>query len=314
VQLIDASPVWGKKWRSNVSDMPDGSTSSPANGDNGNSLNLGSRKLLSDGREIPLLGLGVWQIPDGQPVQDAIHWALDAGIRHIDTARLYRNERGVGEAIRSSGVPREEIWVTTKLFPLEAMWTEKAFQKSLNRLGLDYVDLYLVHFPPPGVLRSTWKKMESIAKRGLARSIGVSNYKLDHLRTTLQDAAIAPAVNQIHLSPYHYSKDLADSCASLGVAVEAYSPLTRGKNLNDLVPVSIATSHNKSAAQVLIRWSLQRGFVVIPKSARKERIESNAQVFDFALTDSEMSQLDSVTQYSDTVKTALSLRSKQKPS
>jgi diketogulonate reductase-like aldo/keto reductase len=284
-----------------------------AHGDDVSPLNIGSRRALSDGRAIPVLGLGVWQIPDGKPVQDAVHWALDAGIRHIDTARLYRNERGVGEAIRTSGIPREEIWVTTKLFPLEALWTERAFQKSLGRLGLDYVDLYLVHFPPPGLLLSTWKKMESIAKRGLAKSIGVSNYKLDDLNKTLQAAEIAPAVNQIHLSPYHYSKDLTESCEALGVAVEAYSPLTRGKNLNDPVPVSIAKAHDKTAAQILIRWSLQRGFIVIPKSAQEERIESNAQVFDFALTDGEMEQLDSVTQYSDSVKTALSLRKGRKP-
>jgi diketogulonate reductase-like aldo/keto reductase len=271
-------------------------------------LSVGSRIALSDGRSIPTLGLGVWQIPDGPPVQDAVHWALEAGVRHIDTARLYRNERGVGEAIRTSGIPREEIWVTTKLFPLEALWVVGAFQKSLKRLNLDYVDLYLVHFPPPGRLLSTWKKMESIAKRGLARSIGVSNYSLGHLNKTLQIADIAPAVNQIHLSPYHYSEDLAESCRALGVAVEAYSPLTRGKNLDDPIPVSIAKAHGKSAAQIFIRWSLQHGFIVIPKSARKERIESNAQVFDFTLTKEEMDQLDSVAQYKDSVSNALALR------
>jgi diketogulonate reductase-like aldo/keto reductase len=271
-------------------------------------LSIGSRRTLSDGRAIPVLGLGVWQIPDGTPVQDAVHWALEAGIRHIDTARLYRNERGVGEAIRTSGIPREEIWVTTKLFPFEALWAERAFEKSLGRLGLDYVDLYLVHFPPPTVLLSTWKKMESLVTKGLAKSIGVSNYQLAHLNKTLNVAEVPPAVNQIHLSPYHYSKDLAESCEALGVAVEAYSPLTRGKNLEDQVPVSIASAHGKSSAQVLIRWSLQRGFIVIPKSARKERIESNARVFDFELTNDEMARLDTVQQYSDSVKAALTLR------
>jgi diketogulonate reductase-like aldo/keto reductase len=303
----------GLGWRRSVDAVADGSNTRDAHGDDVTPLDIGSRRELSDGRAIPVLGLGVWQIPDGKPVQEAVHWALEAGIRHIDTARLYRNERGVGDAMRTSGVPREEIWVTTKLFPFEALWAERAFQRSLGRLGLDYVDLYLVHFPPPGLLLSTWEKMESIAKRGLARSIGVSNYKLGDINKTLQAADIPPAVNQIHLSPYHYSKDLAESCEALGVAVEAYSPLTRGKNLDDPVPVSIAKAHGKSAAQVLIRWSLQRGFIVIPKSARKERIESNAQVFDFALTDGEMDQLDSVTQYSDSVSTALSLRRGRKP-
>ncbi len=300
--------------RRDVEAVTDGSNTQDAHGDDVTPLDIGSRRLLSDGRAIPVLGLGVWQIPDGKPVQEAVHWALESGIRHIDTARFYRNERGVGDAIRTSGVPREEIWVTTKLFPFEALWAERAFQRSLGRLGLDYVDLYLVHFPPPGLLLSTWQKMESIAKQGLARSIGVSNYKVDDINKTLQAADIPPAVNQIHMSPYHYSKDLAESCEALGVAVEAYSPLTRGKNLDDPVPVSIAEAHGKSAAQVLIRWSLQRGFIVIPKSTRKERIESNAQVFDFALTDEEMEQLDSVTQFSDSVLTALSLRRGRKPS
>lgn len=271
-------------------------------------LGIGTTRVLSDGNAIPVLGLGVWQIPDGQPVRDAVQWALEAGVRHIDTARLYRNERGVGEAIRASGVPREEVWVTTKLFPFEALRAEKAFERSLRRLGLEYVDLYLVHFPPPGLVISTWRKMEAIARRGLARSIGVSNYGLGHLHATLQAASVAPAVNQIHLSPYHYSRDLAESCEALGVAVEAYSPLTRGRNLNDPLPVAIGEAHGKSAAQVLIRWSLQHGFIVIPKSARKERIESNAAVFDFSLTDDEMAQLDSAPQYADSVATALSLR------
>lgn len=292
--------------------VDEGKTQDPQ-GDEATPTDVGSRRTLADGRAIPVLGLGVWQIPDGKPVQDAVHWALEAGIRHIDTARLYRNERGVGEAIRTSGISREDIWVTTKLFPFDALWAERAFERSLGRLGLDYVDLYLVHFPPPRLVLSTWKKMETIAKRGLAKSIGVSNYALGDLNKTLQAAEIPPVVNQIHLSPYHYSKDLAESCEALGVAVEAYSPLTRGKSLGDPVPTSIAEAHGKSAAQVLIRWSLQRGFIVIPKSARKERIESNAEVFDFVLTDAEMGQLDSVVQYSDSVKTALSLRKRGKP-
>jgi diketogulonate reductase-like aldo/keto reductase len=290
--------------------MAGDATASPGEAGEG-ALGIGARIALSDGRSIPALGLGVWQIPDGQAVQDAVHWALEAGIRHIDTARLYRNERGVGEAIRKSGIPREEIWVTTKLFPFEALWVERALQASLRRLNLEYVDLYLVHFPPPGRILSTWKKMESLATRGLARSIGVSNYNLGVLNKTLEIADVAPVVNQIHLSPYHYSKDLAESCRALGVAVEAYSPLTRGRNLNDAVPVSIAKAHGTSPAQVLIRWSLQHGFIVIPKSARQERIVSNSQVYDFALTDEEMGQLDAVAQREDSVSSALSFRKRR---
>ena len=285
---------------------------SDAQSDRGSNPPLGISTTipLSDGRAIPAMGLGVWQIPDGRAVEDAVHWALEAGIRHIDTARLYRNERGVGEAIRTSGVPREDIWLTTKLFPLEAPWVERALRASLKRLHLDYVDLYLVHFPPPGALRSSWKRMESVAKHGLAKSIGVSNYTVGHLNKTLQIADVKPAVNQIHLSPYHYSKDLVESCNALGVAVEAYSPLARGRKMNDPVLVSLASAHGKSPAQILIRWGLQHGFILIPKSARKDRIESNADVYDFALTSEEMLQLDASPQLTDSVSSALSFRRK----
>lgn len=257
-------------------------------------MNVETHIVLSDGRSMPALGLGVWQIPDGTAVQDAIHWALAAGIRHIDTAKLYRNERGVGEAIRTSGIPREEIWVTTKLFPLEAVRVEGAFQASLDRLGIDYVDLYLVHFPPPGALVHAWKKMEVLARGGLAKSIGVSNYRISHLERTFARAELPPSVNQIQLSPYHFPRDVVGWCQNHHVAVEAHTPLTRGRRLDDPLLARIATAHDRSPAQVLIRWSLQHGFVVIPKSSHKDRIESNAAVFDFALTDEEMSELDLV--------------------
>jgi diketogulonate reductase-like aldo/keto reductase len=257
-------------------------------------VRIDDRIPLSDGRAIPALGLGVWQIPDGQAVQDAVHWALEAGYRHIDTAMFYKNERGVGEAIRTSGIPREELWVTTKLFPLEAFWTRRAFEKSLRRLDIGYVDLYLVHFPPPAPRLATWRAMEKIAKSGLAKSIGVSNYAMRHLDQLRSRAEIQPAVNQIQLSPYHFTRGVVAWCENNHVAVEAYSPLTRGKKLGDPVLASIAQAHDKSTAQVLIRWSLQHGFVVIPKSQHKERIESNADVYDFELTDAEMRQLDEV--------------------
>jgi len=257
-------------------------------------MDLDARIQLSDGRAIPSLGLGVWQIPEGQAVQDAVHWALAAGVRHIDTARFYRNERGVGEAIRTSGIPREQIWVTTKLFPLEALRARSAFDKSLKRLDIGYIDLYLVHFPPPGLLLRTWRQMESIAKSGLAKSVGVSNYSIDQLDKTIQASEVPPTVNQIQLSPFHFSKVLVAWCEAHDVVVEAYSPLTRGTKLGDPVLGSIAAAHDRSAAQVLIRWGLQHGFVVIPKSARKERIEANADVFDFSLSDEEMLRLDLV--------------------
>jgi diketogulonate reductase-like aldo/keto reductase len=257
-------------------------------------VDVATRLVLSDGRSIPMLGLGVWQIPDGPAVRDAVAWALDAGVRHIDTARIYRNERGVGEAIRASGLPREDVWVTTKLFPVDAFRAQAAFRASLHRLGLDYVDLYLVHFPPPGLLLSTWRKMEAIARSGLSRSIGVSNYGVDQLDRTIRGAEIPPVLNQIQLSPYHYSKVLAAWCQTHDVVVEAYSPLTRGKRLQDPALESIARAHGTSTAQVLIRWCLQHDFVVIPKSSRKERIEANATVSDVPLTDEEMLALDTI--------------------
>jgi diketogulonate reductase-like aldo/keto reductase len=249
---------------------------------------------LADGRRMPALGLGVWQIKDGRAVEDAVRWALEAGIRHIDTAMIYRNERGVGAAIRSSGIPREDLWITTKLFPAEALWVDRACHASLRRLGLDYVDLYLVHFPPPGVLHRTWRQMESLARRGLARSIGVSNYGVGSLVETIERAEVAPVVNQIQLSPFHHPTDLVQWCQGLDVTVEAYSPLARGKRLDDAVVTTIATAHARTTAQVLIRWSLQHGFVVIPKSEQRERIEGNAKVFDFELSDEEMRQLDAL--------------------
>lgn len=249
---------------------------------------------LSDGRRMPALGLGVWQIRDGRPVEDAVRWAIEAGIRHIDTARIYRNERGVGAAIRSCGIPREELWITTKLFPAEALWVDRACHASLRRLGLDYVDLYLVHFPPPGALHRTWRQMESLARQGLARSIGVSNYGISSLVETMERAEVAPVVNQIQLSPFHHPTDVVQWCQGLDVAVEAYSPLTRGKRLDDAVLTTIARAHGRTTAQVLIRWSLQHGFVVIPKSEQRDRIESNAAVFDFELDDEEMRQLDAL--------------------
>jgi diketogulonate reductase-like aldo/keto reductase len=256
-------------------------------------LTLASTITLNDGTEMPRMGLGVYQIPDGGPTEHAVASALAAGYRHLDTAKIYRNEVSVGRAIRASGVPREDIWVTTKLWPLDALQVGSACDKSLRRLGLDYVDLYLVHFPIPGLVARTWRAMEAVATSGRARSIGVSNFNATRL-ARLANADVPPSVNQVKASVFGYRRDVYDRCIAQHVAFEAYSPLHRGKQLGDATVIGIAASHVKSPAQVLLRWALQKDMVVIPKSSNEARIVENADVFDFELTDAEMVQLDAL--------------------
>jgi diketogulonate reductase-like aldo/keto reductase len=248
-------------------------------------------RTLPGGSEMPVLGLGVWQMAEGAETERAVEWALEAGYRLIDTATLYRNERSVGAALRRSGVPREEVFVTTKLPPPH---TDAARQlaKSLERLGLEYVDLYLVHWPLPLGNTRVWHGLESLREAGLAREIGVSNFGVSRLEKLLAGAHRAPAVNQVQFSPFRYRRRLLECCRERGVVLEAYSPLARGKGLRDATVVAIAERMERTPAQVMLRWALQHGAVVIPKSSRKERIVSNARVFDFALPDADMRLLD----------------------
>jgi len=246
---------------------------------------------LASGREMPLLGLGVWQLAAGREAEQAVEWALEAGYRLIDTAAMYRNEQSVGAAVRGSGVPREELFVTTKLPPPH---TDAARQlaKSLDRLGLGYVDLYLIHWPLPFGNTRVWHTLESLQEQGLAREIGVSNFGVERLRKLLPRARIRPAVNQVHLSPFEFPSDVLEYCREQGIVLEAYSPLERGRGLRDSTVVGLAERLGRTPAQVLLRWAVQHGAVVIPRSARRERIVSNAQIFDFALGEDEMRVLD----------------------
>lgn len=249
---------------------------------------------LRDGRELPLIGLGVWEIADGEPTIDAVRWSLEAGYRHIDTARLYANERSVGEGVRRSGVPREEVWITTKLRPADFPRAERALARSVRELGFEYVDLYLVHWPVPGTVKRTWKAMERLCESGIARTIGVSNYSPAQLRAVLDVASIPPAVNQVKFSPFGFDESNLEFCARHEIVVEAYSPLTRGRRLGDARVGELAARYERSPAQVLLRWALQKGTVVLPKSANRERIAENIAVFDFELSPADMQALDAL--------------------
>lgn len=252
---------------------------------------------LRDGRAIPQLGFGVYQIPPGEGTRTAVVSALDVGYRHVDTAAVYRNEADVGTAIRASGLEPGSVWVTTKLANGDqgAATARRAFETSLQRLGLDGVDLYLLHWPHERRLES-WSVLERLHAEGLARSIGVSNFLVRHLDELLAHASVAPAVNQIELSPFLYRsrEDTLRRCAEEGIVVEAYSPLTKGRRLGDPTVASVAAEVGRTPAQVLIRWSLQKGFVVLPRSSNASRIAENAAVFDFSLDDAQMDALDAL--------------------
>lgn len=257
-------------------------------------LNLQSTVKLNNGVEIPRLGLGVFRAPRGEVTRQAVLSALSAGYRHIDTARIYGNERDVGAAVRESGLPRKDIFVTTKLWNEDQGYdsTLRACERSLESLGFEYVDLYLVHWPVPGRRLESWRAMEKLLAEGKCRAIGVSNFLENHLDPLLAHAKVVPAVNQVEQHPFLHQPSLLRYCAGKGIVVEAYSPLTKGLRLGDPCVVEIARKHGKSPAQVLIRWCLQHDLVVIPKSVRAERIRENANVFDFSLSPEDLRTLD----------------------
>jgi 2,5-diketo-D-gluconate reductase A len=246
---------------------------------------------LNNGVQIPQLGFGVFQVPPDQTAQ-AVSTALDAGYRSIDTAAAYQNESGVGEAIASSGLRRDELFVTTKLWNSDHGYDRalRAFDASLDKLGLDYVDLYLIHWPQPvnDDFVETWKAFEKIAADGRARAIGVSNFKAPHIRKLLEETGTVPAVNQIELHPNLTQSDMRAFHREHGIATEAWSPLAQGGLLSDRAVTGLADKYGKTPAQIILRWHLQLGNIVIPKSVTPERIRSNIDVFDFELADDDL--------------------------
>jgi len=247
---------------------------------------------FADGSLLPMLGLGVWQVPDGPACVNAVRWALELGYRHIDTAQAYGNEASVGRALRDSGIPRDEVFITTKFYPAHKDPVAEA-EQSLRRLGVDQVDLYIVHWPGGGPLWA-WPGMERARDRGLARSIGVSNYSARELQQVIAAGAMVPAVNQVQFSAVQYRRALLEACLRSGVVLEAYSPLGTGRHLSNKVVAEVAARVGRTPAQVLLRWCVQHGVPVIPKSTHRERISENARIFDFALSDEDMARLDAL--------------------
>jgi methylglyoxal/glyoxal reductase len=245
---------------------------------------------------MPMLGLGVWQTPAGDDTRNAVNAALAAGYRHVDTARAYRNEADVGAAIRASGIPRREVFVTTKLWNSDHGYdrTLHAIDKSLATLGLEQVDLYLVHWPVEGLRHDTWRAMEKLLADGKARAIGVSNYTIRHLDELLARAKEPPSVNQVEFSPFLHQRALLAHCRRHGIQLEAYGPLVRGHRLDHPVLVRVARKHGRTPAQVLLRWGLQHDLVVIPKSVHAERIRENADLYSFALDAEDLAALDAL--------------------
>lgn len=251
--------------------------------------------VLNNGVAMPRLGLGTYEAA-GARVYDAVMAALEAGYRHIDTAAFYANERVIGDAVRNSGVPRDEIFVVTKLWNSDqgTVAARRGFEASFDKLDLGAIDQYLLHWPVPELRDDSWAVCAQLLADGRARSIGVSNFTIRHLEEMLDRGGVVPAVNQVELHPFLHQRDLLEYCRQHGIRVVAYSPLVKAQRLHHPELAEIAARHGKSSAQVLIRWSLQHDLVVIPKSATPERIRENAEVYDFALDAAELAALDAL--------------------
>lgn len=260
-------------------------------------LEITSTVKLNSGHEMPLLGLGVFQVDDGPACERAVRAALEAGYRHIDTAAAYRNEASVGRALADSGVAREDVFVTTKVFIQDfgREATRSACEESLRLLATDYVDLYLIHWPCDATMMDAWEAMQALRDEGKCRSIGVSNFTVRRFEEAfLPRTEEVPAVDQVEFHPFWYRKGLLDYCRGKGIQLEGYSPLARGQKLDDPTLGEVAAAYGKTPAQVLIRWQLQHDVVVIPKSSHPERIRENADVFDFEITAEDMARLDAL--------------------
>jgi diketogulonate reductase-like aldo/keto reductase len=256
-------------------------------------MNLGTTRKLNNGVEIPVLGLGVFRSQQGQETLDAVRWALEAGYRHVDTAKAYGNEQSVGDGIRESGIDRKQLFITTKLWneDMRQGTQREAFMKSLELLRTDYLDLYLIHWPVPGKYAESWETLIDLYNQKLIRAIGVSNFQKHHLDEIIRRTGFVPAVNQIEIHPRLTQVELCGYCEKLGIAPEAWSPLGHGTLLEDETLVGIAKKYGKSTAQIMIRWDLQRNIITIPKSVNRKRIAQNADVFDFELDDADMAAI-----------------------
>ncbi|GAB4035998.1 aldo/keto reductase [Spirosoma gilvum] len=249
---------------------------------------------LNNGVEMPLLGLGVYAPSQTNEVQQAVEWALEAGCRLIDTAAAYGNEREVADAIRASGIPRSDIFITTKVWNDDQGYnrTLRAFNRSLERLRIDSVDLYLIHWPVKAYRHDTWRALEKIYSEGRARAIGLSNHYPAHIDELLTESIITPAVNQVEFSPYCYVPEVLDYCQQKQIQVEGYAPLVRGQKKDDSRLIALAEKYGKNTFQLLIRWSLQHGAITIPKSVKRERIQENFDVWDFTISNEDMALMD----------------------
>jgi diketogulonate reductase-like aldo/keto reductase len=258
--------------------------------------NIQAAATLHNGVAMPWLGLGTFKSRDGDEVRQAVRWALEAGYRHIDTASIYGNEAGVGQAVRESGLPRQDIFITTKVWNSDQGFdqTLRAHDASLRRLGLDYADLYLVHWPVAGRFRDTWNALEKLYADGRVRAIGVSNFLVHHLEELLADARVVPMVNQVEFHPFLRQPGLLEYCRRHRIQLEAWAPLFRGDVGKMKEFADLAGKYRKTAAQLLLRWCLQHEVVTIPKSANRERIRANADIFDFHLDDLDMAALDAL--------------------
>lgn len=260
--------------------------------------NLKETVTLHNGVKMPRLGLGVFKVSDGEEVVESVKAAIRNGYISIDTAAIYKNEEGVGQAIEESGIAREELFVTSKVWNSDQGYetTLQAFETSLNLLGLDYLDLYLIHWPGVDKYQDTWKALEKLYKDGRVRAIGVSNFQIHHLQNLMSDCEIKPMVNQVEFHPHLTQKELLAFCKNEGIQMEAWSPLKQGQLLEEPVLIKIAQKYNKSVAQVILRWDLQHDVVTIPKSIKEHRIVENANIFDFELTQEDMENIDALNQ------------------
>lgn len=258
--------------------------------------NLQDTTKLHNGVKMPWFGLGVFKVKEGSEVVESVKAALKNGYKSIDTAAVYKNEEGVGQALKEAGVAREELFITTKVWNSEQGYesTLQAFETSLEKLGLDYLDLYLIHWPVAGKYKETWKALEKLYKDGRVRAIGVSNFHVHHLKDLMADAEIKPMVNQVEYHPNLAQTELLEFCKAEGIQMEAWSPLKQGELLSEPTIVEIAEKHGKSPAQIILRWDLQNGVVTIPKSIKEHRIIENADSFDFELSTEDMDRLNSL--------------------